>query len=506
MTVRVRFAPSPTGYLHIGGARTALFNWLFAKKMGGTFILRIEDTDEARSTEESVSAILDSMKWLGLDWDEGPDEIKGEKIEGKCDSEIIEIFESGKKGPYFQMERKALGIYQKYIDQLIAEDKAYPCYCTPEEVDAMRKRAQAEKKPPKYDGTCCRLGAAERAQKEAEGRSAVIRFKMPQAGAIEFDDIIRGHLTFDNTLLDDFVIMKASGVPTYNFACVIDDHLMEISHVIRGDDHLSNTPRQVHLYNALGWQHPVFAHLSMILGPDGTRLSKRHGHTSVLEYKNDGYLPEAMINYLGLLGWSTEESQQLFASGEMVEKFSLERCSKSPAVFDPQKLVWMNGEYVRALQGEKLYEVFASWVKETGNGGKIAHWNNELLRRIFIVEFEKVKLLKDAFELFDFFFTDNVEYNPEAVAKVFKTPTAKSVLDDSVLRLADMADFSAAALEQFARNLAVEKGLKTGLVFHPLRVAVSGKTTGPGLFHMMELLGKEAVLARIKTALSRFFL
>ena len=277
---RVRFAPSPTGYLHIGGVRTALFNWLLAKQKKGTFVLRIEDTDEARSTDESVGAIIDGMNWMGLTWDEGP---------GK---------ENPKYAPYYQMQRKELGIYQKYIDTLILEGKAYPCYCTQEEVEKTRQEAIASKRAPKYSGACSCLTAEQRKEKEAQGRTSVIRFKMPQEGKILFEDIVRGHMSFENSLLDDFVLMKTNGVPTYNFACVIDDHLMEISHVVRGDDHLSNTPRQVHLFKALGWELPIFAHLSMILGPDGSRLSKRHGHTSVLEYKTEGYLPEAMTNYL----------------------------------------------------------------------------------------------------------------------------------------------------------------------------------------------------------------
>jgi nondiscriminating glutamyl-tRNA synthetase len=485
--VRVRFAPSPTGYLHIGGARTALFNWFYARKMKGSFILRIEDTDEARSTDESVGAIINSMKWLGIDWDEGP---------GK---------ENPKYGSYFQMRRKENGIYQKYIDQLVREGKAYPCYCTSDEVEEMRKTAQAQKKPPKYDGRCFLLNTEERKQKEAEGRTAVIRFRMPVEGKVELDDVIRGHVEFENSLLDDFVLMKASGVPTYNFACVIDDHLMDITHVIRGDDHLSNTPRQLHLYNALGWQLPVFAHLSMILGADGSRLSKRHGHTSVLEYKTDGYLPEALVNYLALLGWATEDSQQLFEKQEMIEKFSLERCSKSPAVFDPQKLLWLNGEYARKLPPEKLAADFFTWAAETGVGEKIAHWDRPLAEKIIAMEHEKFKIFKEVPELIDFFFRDSVEYTPDASGKTLKTETAKMVLEESAERLKNQPDFTADALEKYARALAAEKGVKAGQVFHPIRAAISGRTTGPSLFHMMEIMGREKVLGRINECLKRCF-
>ena len=487
MSVRVRFAPSPTGDLHIGGVRTALFNWLYAKNVKGAFILRIEDTDEARSTDESVGVIITAMKWLGLDWDEGP---------GK---------ENARYAPYHQMQRKENGIYKKYIDELIAKDLAYPCYCTPEEVEKMRQLAQAHKRPPKYDGTCCKLTVDERKRKEAEGRTSVIRFKMPKEGKVAIDDIVRGHVEFENALLDDFVLMKANGVPTYNFACVIDDHLMEISHVIRGDDHLSNTPRQVHAYKALGWDYPKFAHLSMILGSDGARLSKRHGHTSVLEYRDEGYLPEALLNYLALLGWSTEDSQQLFEKQELIGKFSLERCTNSPSTFDPAKLLWMNGEYIRKKPPAELISLFFEWLKVTKQEEKIKGWDRPLIEKTITLEQEKIKLLKEIPGLIDFFFTDAVEYKEEAVGKVFKQESAKMVLEESAKRLTARDDFSADGLEKYARDLAQEKAIKAGQVFHPIRVAISGRTQGPSLFHMMEVMGKDTVLKRINAALDKFF-
>src|SRR6185436_12655980 len=343
---RVRFAPSPTGFLHIGGARTALFNYLFARRHKGVFILRIEDTDEVRSTRDSVDAILESMAWLGLAWDEGP------------------VFEPGLTGedwkekggftPYFQMRR--VEHYKKFISQLLDKEQAYPCFCTPEELDAMRRQAQLEKRPPRYDGRCRHLNDAQRKAAEAKGRKASIRFKMPEGGATVVRDLIRGEVSFENKLLQDFVIQKTAGGPTYNFACVVDDHLMEISHVIRGDEHLPNTPSQLQLYNALGWKPPEFAHLSMILGPDGAKLSKRHGATSVLEYRTQGFLPETMRNYLALLGWATPDSQQLFEAEELIAKFDLAGCQKNPATFDPQKLLWMNGTNIRKMSPEKLLE------------------------------------------------------------------------------------------------------------------------------------------------------
>jgi glutamyl-tRNA synthetase len=487
--IRVRFAPSPTGDLHIGGVRTALFNWLFAKNKGGKFILRIEDTDEARSTGASVQVILDAMEWLGLFWDEGPNK------------------EPAEFAPYYQMKRKEAGIYQKYAEELIAKGLAYPCYCSPEEVDEMRKKAQADKMPPKYDGSCRNLTPERRKEKEAQGRSAVIRFKTPREGKIVLDDLIRGRVEFDNSLLDDFVIMKANGVPTYNFACVIDDYLMKMTHVLRGDDHISNTPRQMHVYNALGWEPPKFAHTAMILGPDGSRLSKRHGHTSVLEYRKEGYLKEALLNYLALLGWSTEDSQQIFTMEELKEKFSVGRCGTSPSTFDPAKLLWLNGEKIRAKTPGEIYALFMDWLKYADNENLTAGWDAELLKKAIVLEHDKIKLLKDIPGLVGFFFEKDVVFDEEAVKKVFEKSkeTAGTALKETALRLSSAADFSADALEKFARDLAAEKGIGTGKVFHPIRVAVSGRTQGPSLFHMMETMGKDEVLRRINAAIEKYF-
>ncbi|MCL2799692.1 MAG: glutamate--tRNA ligase [Endomicrobia bacterium] len=487
--IRVRFAPSPTGDLHIGGVRTALFNWLFARNKNGKFILRIEDTDEARSTEESVKVILDAMKWLELNWDEGPEN------------------ELPKYAPYYQMKRKEEGIYQKYSDELVEKGLAYPCYCTPEEVDEMRKIAQANKLPPKYDGRCRHLTPEQRKQKEVKGRKAVIRFKTPDDGKIILDDLIRGRVEFDNSLLDDFVIMKANGVPTYNFACVIDDYLMEITHVLRGDDHISNTPRQIHIYNALNWKMPYFAHMAMILGPDGARLSKRHGHTSVLDYRKEGYLQEALLNYLSLLGWSTEDSQQIFTIEELKEKFSIERCGTSPSTFDPAKLLWLNGEKIRSRTPEQVFELFTDWLKYTSNEKLIEGWDIELLKKAIVLEHDKIKLLKDIPSLVDFFFIKDVVFDDEAIKKVFEKSkdTAAIVLKESVQRLPNQTDFSADALEKYARDLAAEKEIGTGKVFHPIRVAISGRTQGPSLFHMMEVMGKDEVVRRIGVAVNKYF-
>ncbi|MFY9204018.1 MAG: glutamate--tRNA ligase, partial [Limnochordia bacterium] len=333
--VRVRFAPSPTGYLHVGGARTALFNYLYAKHHHGVFVLRIEDTDLARSTEASTRAILDSMAYLGLDWDEGPE--KG-----------------GDYGPYFQSQR--LELYKEYAEKLLSMGRAYECYCTPEELDQIRQEAAAQGRDPKYDGRCRNLTDTQRREFVRQGRKPVIRFKADFEGTTLVDDLIRGQVIFDNNQLDDFVIIKSDGMPTYNFAVVIDDALMRITHVIRGEDHLSNTPKQIQIYQALGFAVPQFAHIPMILGPDRTRLSKRHGATSVGQFQEEGYLAEAMVNYLALLGWAYDDSQTIFSKTELIEKFSLSKVSKNPAVFDLAKLQWMNGVYIRELSLDELYQ------------------------------------------------------------------------------------------------------------------------------------------------------
>jgi glutamyl-tRNA synthetase len=478
--VRTRFAPSPTGFLHIGGARTTLYNWLYARRHKGDFVLRIEDTDEVRSTDDSVTAILDSVKWLGLNWDEGP-------LDGKTDK--------GPHSPYFQMQRVA--IYRKYLDQLIAEGKAYRCYCTKEELDEMRRIAQLEKRPPRYDGRCRLLTPDQRAAQEAAGKKFSIRFRMPTEGATVVEDVIRGNVSFENKLLQDFVIWKTTDGPTYNFCCVIDDHLMEISHVTRGDEHLSNTPSQIQIYYALGWKPPVFAHLSMILGPDGSKLSKRHGATSVLEYRDQGYLPHTMRNYLALLGWSNTESQQLFTDEDLIAKFDLEGCQKSPATFDTVKLQWMNGEYIRQTPIDELIELAKPFLEKAGLLGR----PGPDLKRTVALEHEKFKLLSEIPTLIEFFYKPIV-LTPKA-EKVLSAPGVKQVLLDMAEALQDFAPFEDKALEVRIRKFCEEKGLKAGQVFHPLRTATTGRTEGPTLFLMLEIMGKETVVSRLKEAAAK---
>ena len=480
---RVRFAPSPTGHLHIGGARTALFNYLFAKKCGGTFILRIEDTDELRSTGESVKSIYESMKWLGLNWDEGA---------------MSDGAEKGSYGPYVQSIREAAGIYKKYADELLKNGHAYNCYCTPDELETMRKDALLEKRQQKYDGRCRRLTDARKRELEAQGRKPVIRFRMPDEGATGWHDLIHNDVKFENKLLYDFIMMKASGYPTYNFACVIDDHLMEITHVIRGDDHISNTPLQMHVYQAFSWKAPELAHLSMILGPDGTRLSKRHGATSVGEYRNQGYLPQTMRNYLALLGWSTADSQQIFKEGELEEKFDLKGCQKSPAIFDPVKLNWMNGEYIRQCSKEKLLEIALPYIQAAGLP---VDKSPVPLVDIVALEQEKYKLLSDIPVLIGFFFSE-VKYDPAAVEKTLKNPEAKKILEGIRGTYASLGQFKEAEIEASTRAFAKASAFKAGQVFHPVRVAVSGRTDGPTLFRMIEYLGREEVLKRLAHAVT----
>ncbi|MFI5346617.1 MAG: glutamate--tRNA ligase [Elusimicrobiota bacterium] len=479
--VRTRFAPSPTGFLHIGGARTTLYNWLFARRHGGDFILRIEDTDEVRSTPESVTAILDSIKWLGLNWDEGPLDEKTDK---------------GPHSPYYQMQRVA--IYRKFLDQLVAEGKSYRCYCTKEELDEMRRIAQLEKRPPRYDGRCRSLTDAQRAAQDAAGKKFSIRFKMPVEGATIVDDKIRGMVSFENKLLQDFVIWKTTDGPTYNFCCVIDDHLMEMTHVIRGDEHLSNTPSQVQIYYALGWKPPVFAHLSMIMGSDGSKLSKRHGATSVLEYRDQGYLPHTMRNYLALLGWSNSESQQLFTDEDLIAKFDLEGCQKSPATFDTVKLQWMNGEYIRQTPVDQLVELAKPFLEKAGLVGL----PGPDLKRVIALEQEKFKLLSEIPTLIEFFYKP-VEIAPKAMEKVLKAPGAKQILLDLAEALKDFAPFEDKPLEARIRKFVEEKGVKAGQVFHPLRVALTGRQEGPTLFLMVEIMGRDQVVARLKDAASK---
>ncbi|MDI3279903.1 MAG: glutamate--tRNA ligase [Bacillota bacterium] len=477
MSVRVRFAPSPTGYLHVGGARTALFNWLFARHHGGTFILRIEDTDLERSTEESVRAILESMEWLGLDWDEGP---------GK----------EGPHGPYFQTQR--LELYQRYARELLQKGRAYHCYCTPEELEERRNAALARGEAPRYDGRCSRLTPQEAERLAAEGRRPVVRFRAAGQGRTVVQDLIRGKVTFENEVIDDFVILKADGVPTYNFAVVVDDALMEITHVIRGEDHLSNTPKQIQLYEALGFALPAFAHIPMILGPDRTRLSKRHGATSVTQYREAGYLPEAMVNYLALLGWSLNATDQIFSRQELIEHFSLERVSKNPAVFDPKKLQWMNGVYIRRTELDRLVDLALPHLARAGLvPAEPSPAQREYVRRVVASLQTRVRTLEELAELGRYFFQERVEYEEEALPYLAEEYVPR-LLASLAERLARVEPFTAANVEAVFAAVQEETGLSAGQVIHPVRSAVTGRKVSPGIYEVLEILGRARTCQRLK--------
>ena len=477
--VRVRFAPSPTGYLHIGGARTALFNYLFARHEGGSFILRLEDTDEARSTQEAVGNILNSLRWLGLDWDEGP---------GR----------GGDFGPYCQMER--LEIYKKYAHELLKEKKAYFCYCSPQELAERKKETLRKGKPPGYNGKCLNLSLDERTEKERARREKIIRFRTPDEGTTDIEDLIRGKVQFENALLDDFVIMKSSGIPTFIFANVVDDYLMRITHVIRGDEHLSNTPRQVLLYEALDFPRPFFAHLSMILGSDRKKLSKRTGAVSLDWYRQKGYLPQALFNYLSLLGWGTFESQELFSSAEeIIGKFSLPAISKNPAIFDIQKLDWMNGQYIKRLKVGELTRLLKPYLKE--NNLLREDEDEEWLRKIVALEQERLKTLSQITEYADFFFLSQLTYDEKAVEKVLRKEGASRILREYRNGLKDLQPFTVETVESVARKIIAGLRIKGGALIHPTRVALTGRTVGPGLFELMALLGREVTIKRLDKVL-----
>jgi glutamyl-tRNA synthetase len=475
--VRVRFAPSPTGYLHVGGARTALFNWLYARHFDGKFILRIEDTDLVRSTDESTRAILEGLSWLGLDWDEGP---------GK----------GGDYGPYFQTQRKDL--YLDYAKKLVAQGKAYWCFCTADELEARRKEAKAAGLPPRYDGKCRELSEEEVARRLAEGESATIRMKVAETGSTWVSDLIRGDVEFQNEVLDDFVIIKSDGMAAYNFAVVIDDALMKISHVIRGEDHLSNTPKQIQIYQALGFPIPEFAHIPMILGSDRARLSKRHGATAVTQYQEEGYLAEAMVNYLALLGWSYDGTQTLFSQKELVDKFTLKKVSRNPAIFDGKKLTWMNGQYLRELSPEEFFKAALPFLEQAALPlDKYPHnWLLEVLGSYQT----RIELLSQLPEAVEFFFHDPESYDEAAVAKHWKN--GKEDLEGLKELLSSYPVFEEEPLEEAFRTKAKQEGKKLGQLIHPLRLALCGKSISPGIFQVLVLLGKEIVLRRIERALA----
>lgn len=481
--VRVRFAPSPTGPFHIGGARSALFNYLLARKTGGKLVLRIEDTDRERSTPESEENIKVALKWLGMTWDEGVDV-------------------GGPYGPYHQMER--LDIYKKYTDQLLAEGKAYYCYCTDEELEAERQALSAKGETPRYMGKCAHLTAEQIAQYEAEGRKPTVRFRVPKDQQILIHDLVRGDVVFDSNGIGDFVIVKSDGIPTYNYAVVIDDSLMHITHVIRAEEHLSNTPRQCLIYDALGFPKPTFGHISLILGKDHTKMSKRHGATSVDQYRQLGYLPEGIDNFLALLGWSPKGEQEIFSMEELAKEFSMDSVAKNPAVFDLDKLNHINQHYMRQLSEEALYEVAKPHMLAKGyitgdeEGEKLA-W----LHEVVATAKEYVYCASQIPDMVEMYFTDEFGFENEEAEAVLKAETVPSVINCLLTELPNMEALDIPAVKALFKKIQKTTKLKGKDVFMPIRVALTGNQHGPELAAMIPLLGVERTAKRVKASCAK---
>ena len=475
MGPRVRFAPSPTGYLHVGGARTALFNWLYARRLGGTFVLRIEDTDVERSSTDMVAGILDGLRWLGLDWDEGPGV-------------------GGPHGPYFQSER--LDRYHDAATRLVADGYAYYCYCSPDRLRGERELAE-QREAWRYDRACLTLPPDRIAEFEAIGAPRAIRFKAPDSPTI-FDDVVRGRIEFDAGSIEDFVIVRSDGNPTYHLSVVVDDVDMRISHVIRGDDHVSNTPKHILLFKALGEAPPVFAHVPLILGVDKKRLSKRHGATSVTEYQRQGYLSEAMVNFLALLGWSPGDDRELMSTADLIESFSLEGISGGNAVFNTEKLDWMNGQYIARLPINDLLRAVEPFLAEAGLLSATTRPTDVWLARLLELLRPRAKRLSEFADLSRPFLRDTVDYEPEALAKHVSASESGAHLAALVEALRKVDSFDEPSVEAAVRAAAVERGVKAGALIHLARVAATGRTTSPGIFEVLVLLGRERSIERLE--------
>ena len=476
MVPRVRFAPSPTGYLHVGGARTALFNWLYARRHGGVFILRIEDTDTERSSWEMVGGILEGMRWLGLDWDEGPEV-------------------GGPHEPYFQSERVAR--YRSMAERLVAEGHAYYCYCSPDRLRGEREQAEARGEAWKYDRACLALSPEQVAEFEATGAPRAIRFKVPP-GHTRFDDAVHGPIEFEHSNIEDFVILRSDSYPTYHLSVVVDDVDMRITHVIRGDDHISNTPKHVLLFGAFESPTPRFAHVPLILGADKKRLSKRHGATSVTEYRRLGYLPEAMVNFLALLGWAPGDDREVMSPEELIGAFALEGISGGNAVFNTEKLDWMNGQYIARLSAHELAAHVEPLLREAGLWP--AHAGVEqraFLGRLLELLRPRAKRLTDFVEQARPFLADTVEYEPDAIEKHLSTTGLEDHVAALATALRTVSPFDESHVEAAVRGTASERGLKAGNLIHATRVAVTGRTTSPGLFEVLVLLGRDRTVDRL---------
>ncbi len=454
-----RFPPSPTGFLHVGNARTAIFNWLYARRMQGKFVLRIEDTDTERSTQQAIDAIFEALEWLGIDWDEGP---------------------------YYQTKR--LDIYHQYLDRLIDSGHAYYCTCSPEEIEAMRKKAMASGGKPKYDGTCRNKGLPKTPQ-------AVIRLKAPLSGTTVVEDVIKGNIVFQNDELDDFIVCRSDGIPTYNFAVVIDDMTMQINTVIRGDDHVMNTPKQILLYKALDCPLPVYGHVPMVLGTDKSRFSKRHGAVSVSAYRDLGYLPDAMLNYLVRLGWSHGD-QEFFTRQELIDVFDLEHIGKSAGVFDAEKLLALNADHIRATPAEELVEALKPFLRRY----KTTVEDNNLLLKVIETLHARSRTLDEMAQSALFYFADDIEYEEKA-AKKFLKPTVLEALQLLLAQFERLDTFSEENLESAFKAVMEQTGLKLGKIAQPVRVALTGRTASPGIFEVAAIIGKDKVIARLKKAI-----
>ncbi|HZK24448.1 MAG TPA: glutamate--tRNA ligase [Oscillospiraceae bacterium] len=483
--VKVRFAPSPTGPLHIGGARSALFNWLFARHHGGTMVVRIEDTDLDRSTREYEKLILDSLRWLGIDWDEG-----------------IDV--GGPNGPYRQQER--LPLYQPFIDQLLASGQAYACYCTEEELEAERQELMAQGKTPRYLGKCRDLSVQEQEEKCGEGRKPAIRFRVPEGKLLVVNDLVRGRVEFESNGIGDFIIVKSDGLPTYNFAVVLDDAAMGITHILRGEEHLSNTPRQLLIYEALGFELPEFAHISLILGEDRSKMSKRHGATSVVQYRDEGYLPQALVNFLSLLGWSPEGEEEIYEIDEIARLFSLQRVSKSPAVFNLEKLKWMNAHYLKVLPVGELTKLCLPHLQKAGlveadlTADKLA-WLEQTVATIQ----EKLEYAAQAPQLLQVFFGETVSWdeNDAEAQEVLALETSPAVLKALLAKVQTLYAWDVAQVRQVLKGIGKELGVKGKALYMAVRVAVSGQSHGPDLNALLALLGPATVAKRLTATLTR---
>ena len=481
--LRVRFAPSPTGPFHIGGARSALFNWLLAKKQGGKFVLRIEDTDLERSSRESEENIKEALRWLGITWDEGVDV-------------------GGDYGPYRQTER--LTIYRKYTEKLLKEGLAYKCYCTDEELETERQQQLEKGETPKYGGRCAHLTPEEEARLIAEGRNYTVRFRVPKNQQIVFDDLVRGTVSFESNGIGDFVIVKSDGIPVYNYAVVLDDALMQINHVIRAEEHLSNTPRQILLYEALGFEKPKFGHISLILGKDRTKMSKRHGATSVDQYRNLGYLPEGIINFLALLGWAPTGEQEIFSVDELIAQFSMDRVAKNPAVFDIDKLNWINAQYIRKADPALITELAMPHLKAAG------YVTEELTpeKKAWLVEVvaavqEYISYAAQVVDHVAIFFNDEFDFETPETAEVLQDQDVPQVMASFIQKLSAVEAVDFASVKTIFKGIIKELKLGGKKVYMPIRVALTGKMHGPELYHIIPLLGKERVLKRINATMAK---